>query len=448
MTQAEAHYRKMTETPVERLIASLAVPTIISMLITNIYNLADTYFVASIHVSAGGAVGIVFTLMSILQAVGFMYGHGSGSVISRKLADRDTDAASTYASTSVFMCLITGAIFMIAGIAALTPLMRVMGSTETILPYARVYAICVLATAPLLIASLAMNNILRYEGKAFYGMIGLGLGGVLNMIGDPILIYGFHMGILGAGLSTAISQTISFIVLLVIFKKKAQSRIELKFFGGFRVIADIITTGLPNLTRQGLMAISSGLLNNFAGLYGDACITALAITTRCTGFMISVALGICQGFQPVAGFNYQARKYRRLRDAFRFTMIASAILLAAFGAVGLLFAPQIVALFQKDPEVLAIGPAAMRWGSGMLVFVALNLSPGMLFQTCGFKKSALFLALLRGGLSFIPIILILAPLLGLDGVRMAQPMADMVTGLISLPFTISFFKQLPREDMA
>ena len=448
MTQAELHYRKMTQTPVERLIVSLSVPTIISMLISNIYNLADTYFVGSLGVSASGAVGVVFTLMTVLQAIGFMLGHGAGSVISRLLAKQDADAASHYASTSFFLAIGVGALFLLLGIPLIDPLMRAMGSTDTILPYARNYGVYILAAAPMLIASLVLNNVLRYEGMAFYAMIGLSLGAILNMIGDPIFIYGLHMGVSGAGLSTALSQTLSFIVLLVLFQRHAQSRLSPRnFSANLHTIWDILSTGFPNLFRQGLMSVSSGVLNHCAGVYGDACVSAMAITARCQSFMLGIAIGVCQGFQPVAGFNYQAQKYARLRRAFRFTFLATVAILAALGCVGLIFAPQIVTRFQSDNEVLRIGSRALRLVSLGLVFSALNLSPSMLFQTCGLKGWALLLATLRGGLCFIPLLLILAPLLGVTGLQLAQPCADVLTGLISLPFALRFFRDLPREDI-
>lgn len=447
MTQAEQHYIKMTQTPVEKLIASLAVPTIISMLISNIYNLADTYFVGSLGVSASGAVGIVFTLMNILQAIGFMLGHGSGSVISRLLADKDIDTASRYISSSFFMALGFGILFIILGIPMVNPLMRLLGSTETILPYARTYGYFILASAPMMIGSLVLNNVLRYEGKALYGMIGLSLGGILNIIGDPLLIYGFGMGIDGAGLATAASQTISFILLIILFRKHAQSRISIRRFGSGRIIGDIITTGFPNLFRQGLTSISSSLVNHAAGVFGDACVSAMAITSRCVNFMNSIALGICQGFQPVAGFNYQAKKYLRLRQAFRFTLIVATIILTVFGCAGLIFAPQVIGLFQSDAQVIVIGAKALRFASISLMFAALSHVPSMMFQTAGQKKPALLLACLRGGLCLIPLILVLPKFMGLTGVQISQPAAELIASLISFPFAVAFFRKIPKEDM-
>ena len=446
MTQAELHYKKMTETPVEKLIVRLSVPTIITMLISNIYNLVDTYFVGTLGVSASGAVGVVFTLMTILQAIGFTLGHGAGSVTSRLLAQKDVKTASHYVSTSFFMALMMGLVLAVLGIPAITPLMRLLGSTETILPYARDYGIWILAAAPVMIGSLVLNNVLRYEGKAFYGMIGLTIGGVLNMIGDPICIYGLNMGVAGAGFATALSQLIGFIVLLIMHRRHAQSRISLKAFRPKALLGDIVTTGMPSMIRQGMTSISSGLLNNCAGAFGDACVSAMAITGRCQFFMLSIALGIGQGFQPVAGFNYQAKKYARLRRAFRFTLISSLIVLIAVCSLGCVLAPGLVGLFQDDPQVLRIGARALRFASLSLIFTPINIAPNMLFQSAGFKVRALLTACLRSGVCFIPMLLILPPLLGELGVQLAQPIADVASSLITIPFAVQLFRNLPRQD--
>ena len=298
-------------------------------------------------------------------------------------------------------------------------------------------------------ASLVLNNVLRYEGKANYGAIGLTLGGILNMIGDPILIYGFGMGVAGAGLSTAISQAVGFSVLLAMHTRHAQSRISLRSLRSTnpRIIGDIVTTGFPNLFRQGLMSVSSGILNHSAGAFGDACVSAMAITARVVNFLVSIAIGICQGFQPVAGFNYQVKKYERLRRAFRFTLILNVAVLAVMGAASLGFAPLIVSRFQDSPDVLRIGGPALRFASVTLVFSAFNLAPSMLFQTCGLKGRALLLASLRGGVCFIPFILTLPPVLGLLGIQIAQPLGDILMAAMSIPFTVHFFHHIPKQDV-
>ena len=303
-------YKKMTETPIPKLILGLAAPTILSMLITSIYNLADTFFVGQISTSASGAVGIVSSLMAIIQALGFTLGHGSGTIISRSLGSRNTDAATRFASTSFFTALAAGVVLAVVGLATLPSFMMLLGSTETILPHACAYARPILIAAPLMISSLVMNNILRYEGKANFAMIGLVTGGVLNIVLDPIFMFGLGLGTAGAGIATALSQSISFCILLSMFlrgKTVSQFRIaavtrEAREFGM------ILVGGAPSFGRQGLQSIGGMLLNIAARSYGDAAVAGMSIISRIFMFIISVAIGVGQGLQPVAAFNYGARR--------------------------------------------------------------------------------------------------------------------------------------------
>lgn len=444
---ATLHFKKMTETPIPKLITILAIPTIISMLVSNVYNLADTYFVGTLGVSASGAIGVIFTLMAILQAIGFMLGHGSGSVISRLLAKKDGEKASTYASTSFFLSLFIGFLFVVLGFVFLEPLIYFLGSTKTILPYAKVYAAYIISTSPFFMASLVMNNILRYEGKSFYSMIGLMSGAILNIALDPLFIFGFNMGIHGAGLSTALSQVLSFIILLVLFIKNAQSKLNIKKFTcEFNVIIIIIKTGLPSLIRQGLNSISSGLLNNIAKSYGDACISALSIVSRIQMFLLSIGLGMGQGYQPVAGFNYQAKKYNRVKEGFRFTLLASLIMMGIFCFFAMIFARPFSGIFIDDKEVIDIAEVSLRFTSIALIFLPISTCGNMLFQSIGKNFNASFLSCLRAGLCYIPILLVLSSTLGLLGIQMTQMVADILATLITIPFIITFFKNLPKEE--
>ena len=295
-------FRKMTETPIPKLILSLAAPTILSMLITSIYNLADTFFVGQISTSASGAVGIVSSLMAILQALGFMLGHGSGSIISRSLGSQNTDAATRFASTSFFTALVFGGIITTAGLLTLPDFMMLLGSTETILPHACAYARYILLAAPIMMSSLVMNNILRYEGKASFAMIGLVTGGLLNIALDPLFIFGLGMGTAGAGLATALSQTISFCILLSMFLRgKTVSQFRLSAVTREpREFLQILAGGAPSFGRQGLNSIGGMLLNIAARSYGDAAVAGMSIVSRIFMFILSVAIGVGQGLQPVA----------------------------------------------------------------------------------------------------------------------------------------------------
>lgn len=443
-------YIKMTETPVPKLILMLGIPTTISMLVTNIYNMADTYFVGQLGTSASGAIGIVFGLMAIIQAFGFMFGHGAGSIISRKLGAKDVDSASRFASTSFFSALVVGLIIGVAGLIFIDPLMRLLGSTETILPYARNYGIYILIAAPLMACSCVMNNILRYEGRAAFAMVGLTTGGILNIFGDWLLLTVFKMGIEGAGISTAISQTISFFILLSMFlRRRTQSRIALRHFTrDIRDIIAIIKTGFPSLVRQGLTSVSTMALNGQAGLYGDAAVAAMSIVNRICFFIFAVALGIGQGFQPVSAFNYGAKKYSRVKKGFLFTLITGECFLGCMAVAGMLLSSHLIGFFRDDPEVIAIGNVALSFQLVALFFQPLSVCGNMLFQSIGKNGKATFLALLRSGLYFIPIIFILPRFFGLTGVEISQTIADVLTFFTTIPFVVRFLKTLPKDEVS
>ncbi len=446
-TNNENQFAVMTETPVSRLVIRLGIPTTISMLVTNIYNMADTYFVSKIGTSASGAVGVVFGLMAVLQAVGFMLGHGSGSIISRRLGAKDTDSASETASTGFFLSLGFGTVIGVVGIIFITPFMELLGSTPTILPFAKQYARFILAAAPFMTSSFVLNNILRYEGKASYAMVGLVTGAVLNIFGDWLLMERLGLGIEGAGISTAVSQFISFLILLSIFLTgKTTSKLSLKnFTRKFSVVAEIMSTGFPSLMRQGLSSISTMVLNSLAGGYGDAAVAAMTIVNRICFFIFAVGLGIGQGFQPVSAFNYGAKKYGRVKKSFFFTLITGEILLSVLAIIGMLLSDRLIGFFRDDSEVILIGTFALRVQLLSLFFHPLCVCSNMLFQSIGKNRSASFLSTLRSGLVFIPSIVLLSHFLGLTGIEIAQTVSDIISFFITIPFTAVFFKRLGKE---
>ena len=446
----QAQFDKMTRTPIPRLVMGLAVPTILSMLITSIYNLADTFFVGQISTSASGAVGVVSSLMAVIQAVGFMLGHGAGSVISRSLGSGDAPAASRFASTSFFTAVGAGAALGVFGIAGLTPLMRLLGSTETILPHARAYAFYILLAAPFMMSSLVMNNILRYEGKASFAMVGLVTGGVLNMALDPVFIFGLGMGAGGAGLATGLSQMVSFGILLSMYLRgKTVSRLALRFYTRSpRDIATILTTGLPSFGRQGLASFASMMLNVAARPYGDAAVAAMSIVSRIFQFLLSVALGVGQGFQPVASYNYGARKFHRVRQACLFTIGASFVLMTALAAVCYANGEALVRLFRDDGAVTAIALPAFRWQCVATLLQPVLVCGNMLFQSVGKAGRATFLSCCRQGIFFIPLILALPRAFGLAGVQYSQPIADVLSFVVAVPFMAQFLAELDRMDAA
>ena len=443
-------FRRMTETPIPQLVLSLAAPTILSMLITSIYNLADTFFVGQISTSASGAVGVVSSLMAIIQALGFMLGHGAGTIISRSLGNRDTTAATRFASTSFFTALVFGVVLAVAGLGTLPHFMMLLGSTETILPHACAYARPILIAAPLMISSLVMNNILRYEGKASFAMIGLVTGGVLNIALDPLFMFVFGLGTAGAGIATALSQSISFCILLSMFlrgKTVSQFRLstvtrEARDFGR------ILLGGAPSFGRQGLNSIGGMLLNLAARSYGDAAVAGMSIVSRIFMFIISVAIGVGQGLQPVASFNYGARKYRRVRQAAIFTIEAAFCMLVVLVGLCWVNGDALVRLFRDDPAVTAVALPAFHYQCLAMLLQPIIVVANMTFQSVGASGRATFLACCRQGVFFIPLILILPRTHGLFGVEICQPIADVLTFLVSLPFLIEFLQQLGRMDDA
>ena len=447
MTNADKHYQKMTETPVAKLIVQLGVPTTISMLITSIYNMADTYFVGTLGPSAQAATGVLFTLQAIIQGVAFMLGQGSGTFISKELADKNTDKASMYVSSSFFAGGLIGCLILTIGLCIRKPMVLMLGSTETILPHAMDYALWVLLACPFVICSMILNNALRFEGRAFYAMFGLTAGGLLNILGDYILVMKLGMGVYGAGLATAISQFISFSILFFMFRKMAQSRIRIRSVSkNWRTYLSICRVGLPSLIRQSMTSVTTGILNNLTKPFGDAAIAAMSVVSKFSMFLMCVGLGMGQGFQPVAAFNYRAKKYDRVKKGLVFLICYALVLVGGFSLLTMLFPEQVIALFQKKQEVIEIGSVALRNYAFGMIFMALSVPVNMLYQSIQQPTISSILSLIRSGAITIPMLLIFVPMLGLTGVQIAQPTADVIAGLISIPFIIRFLRTKP-EDM-
>ncbi len=446
-TKSMSQFDKMTKTPVSRLIIKLSIPAIISMMVTNVYNLVDTAFVGQLGNSASGAVGIVFGFMAVLQAIGFMFGNGSGSIISRLLGAKNTEQASKIASTGFFFTLLFGAVVAIISAFVLKPLVMLLGSTVTISPYAQTYISYILVAAPFITASFTMNNLLRYEGKATLGMIGLIVGAVLNIAGDPILMFGLNMGIAGAGLSTCISQIIGFFVLLSMFLlHKTQCRLSVKLIVP-KFLLEIIGTGLPSLLRQGLNSLSTVVLNNCAAVYGDAAVAAMSIVSRVIFFTFSFALGVGQGFQPVCGFNYGAKKYDRLKTAFYFSVMLAEIIVVVMSVGLILFPGEIVRIFRDDNTVMEIGSRALVLQGIAQLFLPFCMITEMALQSVGKKLGASVLSTLRNGLFFIPLLLILSNVRGLSGIQEAQPLAVTLAVIPSAILAVRFFRELPKNTV-
>ena len=448
MSKEQQQYQKLVLTPVEHLIPRLAVPTILSMMITMIYNLVDAYFVGRLGTSASAAIGVVLGVQSIFQAFGFMMGHGAGSRVSMALGKGDRNTADVLFSTAFFHSLVMSVIVAATGLACLTPLMRLMGSTDTILPFSRSYGFYILISGPALVGSCVLNNVMRYEGRAVLAMVGLVTGGVLNMVGDPILMFGLGLGIDGAGLSTAISQYISFCILLyMVLSRRTISRLSLRLRSNDpAVTGQIIRTGLPSLIRQMLASVSTITLNNCAMPYGDAAIAAMAIVGRIVMFIGSAMIGLGQGFQPVCAYNYGARKFARVRKAFYFTFQLGTVVLGILAIIGFLSPEPIIRLFRDDPAVVEIGSKALRFQCAAVVLQPFSVAASMMFQSIGRSREASFLATLRSGLYYIPLLIILPLFIGLTGIQCAQMVSDILTTATSIPFVVRFMRETPKED--
>ena len=444
--EQQKQYEKMTTEPVGKLLFTLSVPTIISMMVTNIYNLVDTAFVGTLGTSESGATGIVFSYMAILQAVAFMCGQGAGSIMSRKLGAKDQEEASKYTSTGFFLSFSLGLLMAVFSFLFLEPLLYVLGSTETIAPYAGTYIFFILLAAPFFTSSLTMNNLLRYEGKAKLGTVGLMIGACINIAGDLILIFGCKLGIAGAGIATAVSQLISFCILLSMFLRgKTQTKISVRYVArDVWTFWNVAATGFPSLLRQTLNSVAAMMLNKASGMYGDEAVAAMSIVSRVSFFPMAVAIGIGQGFQPISSFNFGAGKISRVRKAFWSAFVGAECALFLLSVPIFIFAGPVVGQMRNDPKVIALGVRALRLMCVGQLFVPLTMMVEMGFQSIGEKLLASFGSCLRSGLLFIPTLQILKRVRGISGVQEAQPLSFVFTFVVCL-FLCRIYLRRVRE---
>ncbi|MBD5451010.1 MAG: MATE family efflux transporter [Lachnospiraceae bacterium] len=441
----EEKYKMMTETPVSKLIPRLAVPTIISMLVTSIYNMADTFFVSQLNTSASGAVGVNFSLMAMIQAIGFTLGMGSGNYMSRMLGAKQQEKAQRACSVAVYTAFVFGLILAVFGISNIDRMVRILGATDTIAPYAKDYGKYILIAAPYMTVSFVFNNHLRSQGNAALSMIGITTGGVLNVILDPILIFGFDMGISGAAIATIFSQFVSFTILLILVVRSKNVLKPLPKYFTFQgwVYKEILSAGLPTLGRQGLASVASVLLNVAASDFGDAAVAAMSIVTRIMMFINSALIGFGQGFQPVCGFNFGAKRYDRVLEAYFFCRRVALVFLSVMGVIMFAVSTPIMQLFRKeDAEVIRIGALALKMQCCMLPFQAYSIMGNMLAQSIGYSFRATLTAISKQGLFFIPAILILPRLFDEIGLQLAQPVADALTFVLTNVIIMFVIKEL------
>lgn len=451
MTKEEKQYKKMTEGSTSKLVFTLGLPAMISMLVTAIYNIADTLFVSKIDADglASAAVTIVFPLMAIIQAIGFTFGMGSGSLISSKLGERKEEDAQRIGSSAFYISIILGLAITILSLIFINPLLRLLGASSNVLPYAKDYAIYVIIGFPIMAGSFVMNNILRSEGKAKFSMIGLTIGGILNIFLDPLFINTFEMGIKGAAVATVISQGISFLILLsmFVFKKSIIKLAIDKVSKSFKMYLAIVKVGFPSLCRQGLASIATILLNNMASEYGsDQAQAAMGIVSKVVMIIFSMGLGIGQGYQPVCGYNYFAKKYGRVREAMKFTFIFALGVMTIVSVICFIFSDSIIRWFNENETIVDIGSKALKYQCISMPFLSVNVIINMTLQSTRKNFMATILSCCRQGLFFIPIILLLPLIIEIDGVVLTQPISDVCTCLFSIPFYFIFFKILKKKE--
>ncbi len=439
------NFQFLTQAPVSRVILTMAVPTIVSMLVTCLYTIVDTYFVGQLNTQSTAAVGIVFSLMCLIQAIGSFFGHGSGSYMSRELGAQRTDNAKSMAATGLVYALAAGVLIAALGLLYAQPLSLWLGSTPTILPYTEQYLTIILLGSPFQIASFTLNSQLRMQGNTRHAMWGIVSGVLLNVLLDPLLIFGFSMGLRGAALATVLGQVVSFLILYLMSCRHSTTGVGLHlraFSPRWHYVREIVYGGSPSLSRQGLASISVVLLNLAAATYGDAAVAAMSIVSRVTMFVMSVIVGLGQGFQPFCGYCYGAGLYDRLRHGFWFTVRTGFLFLLLVSAVVFCFAEPTIAIFRNDPIVIAIGSTALRWQLAVYPLNAYIMTGNMMLQTTRKPLRANVLSSARKGLVFIPFILILPHLFGLMGVAMCQAVCDIVTFLIAIPIVRSAFKEM------
>ena len=456
----DSKFIRMTTEPVQRLICTLAVPTIISMLVTALYNIADTFFVGQVGTEATAGVGLVFPMMAIIQAFGFFFGQGSGNFISRSLGAKSYDKAETMAATGAFSALLFGAVILLFGQLFRVPLLSLLGArtglvTARTVGYASDYLVLILCGAPFMCMSCVLNNQLRFQGNAFFSMIGLVSGAALNVVLDPLFIFGLNMEVSGAALATSISQAVSCGLLYLGTLRSDSLKIHLRNFKpNLFYLKNIAIGGTPSLFRQGLASIATLCLNAAAGAavgpaLSDAAIAAFSVVSKIMMLFFSALLGFGQAFQPVCGFNYGAGKYGRVLEAYRFCLKVAISFLAAASCFGFAFAPHLVALFRDDPNVISIGTVAMRCQCCSFTLMGVVVTTNMLYQNIGRVVGATLLAVARQGLMFIPVVLILPHIITppIWGVYLAQPTADLFAFCLALPLAVRLYRELKNREL-
>ena len=435
---------QLTQTPVPKLIITLAIPTIISMLVTGFYNMADTFFVGRVSTEATAAVGLVFPVMALIQAFGFFFGQGSGTFLSRMLGAGNSKEANEMAVSGFVVSLAAGVVCAIVGNVFADPLAVAIGASDTTMADTMDYMRIILIGAPFMMGQFVLNNQLRFQGSAMYSMAGLMCGAVVNVALDPLLILALDLGTAGAAIATVSGQVISFLVLMAGSRHGENIRLELK---NIRInghyLYEILNGGLPSLFRQGLAAVATLLLNHAAKSFGGAAAVAgMSVASRALMMIASAMIGFGQGFQPVCAYNYGAGLTGRVKEGFLFCVKYGAIFLTVFSAIMFVFAPEVIVFFRDDADVAAVGQVALRAQCVSMPLLSFTTMTNMMLQSSGKGLKASILASARSGIFFIPAILIMPLFMGVLGVEFAQAVADFCAFSLSIPLAYSELKKM------
>ena len=437
----------LEEAGVASALLKLGIPTMVGMLISALYNAIDAYFVGGLGMSQMGAVSVVFPIVQIIIGLGMMFGAGASSYISRLLGKGDNEQADKTASTSLFSGLLVGAIIIIGIMVFLDQVLTALGSTETILPYARAYAKIYVTGSIINVFTVMMNNLLTAQGATKFTMKAMLTGSIANVILDPIMIYGMDLGIEGAAIATVISLCINMALYIgYIAKKKGVLRFSVRNIAPSKTIyAEVLKIGIPVLLFQLLASTAMGSINTAAKPYGDFAVAAMGAVTRIMTVVTYVVFGFLKGFQPFAGYNYGAKKYERLKKSIRLCMIWSTVFCIVAAIVLFIFADPIVSLFGTDIEMAGIAAKALRLNAVLFITFGFQMVYASLYLAIGKSLVGSVLSLSRQGIFFFPLVMVLPHIMGLTGVVWVQPMADLLTTILTIVFAVRINHTLSTE---
>ncbi|MGN0521861.1 MAG: MATE family efflux transporter [Eubacterium sp.] len=439
-------FDKMANEPVKKLVFSLAIPTIITMLVSAVYNMADSFFVGRIDTTSVASIGIVFSIMTLLQAIGFFLGNGSGILVSTYLGKKEKEKAAQYANVAFFTAVCAGLILAATGIFFSTKIAYMLGATQSTVAPASSYLKYILLGSPFILGSFVLNNQLRYQGSAIYSMFGILSGSLINIALDPLFIFKFNLGVSGAAIATVISQAIGFTLLIIGTFRGENIRISIKKFKlSADIYKDIFKNGLPSLSRQGIQTVATICLNFASAPYGDAVVAGMSVFNRVAFLGLATVIGFGQGFQPVCSFNNGAKKYDRVLEGYRFTIVVTTCFITALSVIGFIFAPQLISLFRDDAQVIEIGAKALRYQCLAYPLIGFCTASNMMMQSLRISGKATILALARQGIFYVPLMLILPRLLGVTGITITQPLADVFSFILTLFLAIPQYKTIKSK---